>query len=198
VGLVGRGQRTGRTVRNWTATSNPLRDTILVVRPSIPAPRGAFRPWILALCLAAATSAPALGRPPTPPLEVQLVPLDALRPGATARFRVVVVPRFPADEIRIDVRPGRGVPWVSGARSLRVPARVDRPLEHQFAVRVPTDRREPLYVRIEATGPNGVTWRRGVGLGLGPDARADRARIVPDGRGGTTIEYEAAPARTRR
>jgi len=165
------------------------------VRPTLLAPRGAFRPWILALCLAAAWSAPALGRPPTPPLEVQLIPLDPLRPGATARFRVVAVPRFPADEIRVEVRPGRGVPWVSGSRTLRAPARAGRPLEHEFAVRVPTAGREPLYVRIEAVGPGGVVWRRGVGMGLGPDARAERARIVSDGRGGTTIEFEAGTQR---
>lgn len=165
------------------------------MRHNLPAPRGAFRLWILALCLAAAWSAPALGRPPTPPLEVQLLPLDPLRPGATARFRVVAIPRFPADEIRVEVRPGRGVPWISGLRTLRARARADRPLEHEFAVRVPTTGREPLYVRIEAVGPGGVVWRRGVGLGLGPDARAERARTVPDGRGGTALEFEAGTRR---
>jgi hypothetical protein len=144
------------------------------------------------------SAAPAWARPPTPPLEVQLVPLDPLRPGATARFRVVAIPRFLADEIRIEVRPGRGVSWVSGARTLRARARADSRVEHTFAVRVPTSSREPLYVRIEAVGAGGKIWRRGVGMGLGPDPRAERARTVPDGRGGTTVEFETAPAGARR
>ena len=55
--------------------------------------------------------------------------------------------------------------------------------------------REPLYVRFEATGPNGVVWKRGLGLGLGPEPPH---RTVPDGQGGQAFEFDAAPARSSR
>ena len=143
---------------------------------------------------AACLASPSFARPPIPPLEVRLEALDPLTPGQPARFRIAVVPRFPADEIRVEVRSGAEVRWLAGARSFRVGAKRDLTVERQFTVRVPAGARAPLYVRVEAVGPGGVVWRRGVGMGLGPDARAERARIVPDGRGGTVIEYEAAPA----
>jgi hypothetical protein len=125
---------------------------------------------------------------------VQLVPLDPLVPGHAARFRVTAVPRFPADEITIEVVPGPGVRWLSGTRSLHAAVRRDVSLEHSFSVRVPDRGRAPLYVRFEARGPNGVVWRRGAGLGLGPEPPS---RVVPDGRGGQAVEYDAAPAGSR-
>jgi hypothetical protein len=122
---------------------------------------------------------------------VKLEPLDPLTPGHAARFRLTAVPRFPADEIRIEIVPGPGVKWLGGLRSFRVAAKRDVSLERVFQVRVPDRGREPLYVRFEATGPNGVVWKRGLGLGLGPEPPH---RTVPDGRGGQAVEYDAAPA----
>lgn len=130
----------------------------------------------------------------SPPVEVLLEPLDPIRPGGTARFRVSVIPRFPADEVRIDVHIAPAISWVSGPRSARRLAHKDGRTDFEFSVRVPTTGWHPLHVAIEALGPGGVVWRRGVGLGLGPNPRADRARVVPDGRGGQALEFEAAPA----
>jgi len=164
---------------------------------SFGAARHALRASLLALAAALAVACPtslAFARPPTPPLEVKLEPLDPLVPGHAARFRVVAVPRFPADEITIEVIPGPSVKWLSGVRRLRAPARKDVPLERQFTVRVPDHTREPLYVRFEARGPNGVLWKRGAGLGLGP---LPVGRAGPDGRGGQVIEFDAAPAGAR-
>ena len=141
--------------------------------------------------VAACLVSPALARPPLPPLEVKLEPLDPLTPGHAARFRITAVPRFPADEIRVEVVPGPGVRWLSGLRTFRAAAQRDVSLERVFSVRVPDTTREPLYVRFEARGPNGVVWKRGAGLGLGPEPPS---RSVPDGRGGTAVEYLAAPA----
>src|SRR5262245_1337883 len=161
---------------SFSATRYALRIPLLLLAP---------------LALAACFAAPALARPPIPPLEVRLDALDALTPGATARFRIAVVPRFAADEIRVEIRTGAEVRWVSGARAFRTDAKRDASVEREFTVRVPPAARAPLYVRVEAAGPNGVVWRRGVGMGLGPDLRAERARTVPDGRGGTALEFEA-------
>lgn len=162
---------------------------------SFGAARPALRPLLVAAILAAVCSAtPAFARPPIPPLEVQLTPLDPLLPGHVARFRITAVPRFPADEITIEVVPGPGVTWVAGARRLRTTARRDVALERVFSVRVPDHGRRPLYVRFEATGPNGARWRRGAGIGLGPQAQG---RAVQDGRGGEAIEYDAAKADAR-
>ena len=159
------------------------------------AARPALRPLLGAAFLAAVCSAaPAYARPPIPPLEVQLTPLDPLVPGHAARFRITAVPRFPADEITIEVAPGPGVTWLAGAKSLRAAARRDVTLERVFRVRVPDHGRSPLYVRFEATGPNGQRWRRGAGIGLGPEAQG---RVVSDGRGGQAIEYDAAKAGAR-
>lgn len=130
----------------------------------------------------------------SPPVEVFFEPLDPVRPGGTARFHVSVIPRFPADEVRIDVRTAPAISWVSGPRSTRRLVHKDGRTDIEFSVRVPTTGRHPLHVAIEALGPGGVVWRRGVGLGLGPNPRADRARVVPDGRGGQALEFEAAPA----
>jgi hypothetical protein len=142
---------------------------------------------VVAACLAS----PGFARPPLPPLEVKLEPLDPLAPGHAARFRLTAVPRFPADEIRVEIVPGPNVRWLGGVRTFRVAARRDVLLERVFSVRVPDRTRESLYVRFEATGPNGVVWKRGAGLGLGPEPPS---RTVPDGRGGTAVEYDAAPA----
>jgi len=162
---------------------------------SFGAARPALRPLLVAATLAALCSAaPAFARPPIPPLEVQLTPLDPLLPGHAARFRITAVARFPADEITIEVVPGPGVTWLAGTRSLRAAARQDVTLERVFSVRVPDHGRSPLYVRFEATGPHGQHWRRGAGIGLGPQAQG---RVVSDGRGGQAIEYDAAKAGAR-
>jgi len=162
---------------------------------SFGAARPALRPLLVAAILAAGCSAaPAFARPPIPPLEVQLTALDPLLPGHAARFRITAVARFPADEITIEVVPGPGVTWLAGTKSLRAAARQDVTLERVFSVRVPDHGRSPLYVRFEATGPHGQHWRRGAGIGLGPQAQG---RVVPDGRGGQAIEYDAAKAGAR-
>lgn len=137
---------------------------------------------------------PALARPPLPPLEVKLEALDPLVPGHAARFRLTAVPRFPADEIQVEIVPGPGVRWLSGVRSFRALASRDVSLERVFSVRVPDRGREPLYVRFEAKGPHGVVWKRGAGVGLGPEPPS---RTVSDGRGGQAIEYDAAKASPR-
>jgi hypothetical protein len=104
------------------------------------------------------------------------------------------VPRVPTDEIRVTVRPAPAVAWVAGERSARRAARRDEPSEFDFSVRVPASGRHALYVQVEIAGADGRIWRRGVGLGLGPNPRAERAHTVPDGRGGQTLEYEAGTA----
>jgi hypothetical protein len=131
---------------------------------------------------------------PQPPIDVTLEPIDSLKPGRVARFRLVVVPRVPTDEIRVLAQPAPEVAWVAGERSARRAARRDERGEFTFSVRVPVSGRHALYVQVEITGADGKVWRRGVGLGLGPNPRAERARAIPDGRGGQVLEYEAAAA----
>lgn len=156
---------------------------------------------LLAACLPArAAEAPGTPPPvcrvkPQPPLDVRLEALDPLRPGQVARFRLTVVPRVPTDEIRVVGLPSPDVEWVAGERAARRQARRDGESEFLFAVRVPRVGRHALYVRVEITAGDGTLWRRGVGLGLGPNPRAERARVTADGRGGEVLEYEAAPAR---
>jgi hypothetical protein len=125
---------------------------------------------------------------------VRLEALDALKPGRVARFRLTAIPRVSADEIRILAQPAPEVAWIAGRRAERRFAHRDEPNEFTFSVRVPARGRHALHVVVEITAADGRVWRRGVGLGLGPDPRAERARVVPDGRGGKAIEYEAAPA----
>ena len=133
---------------------------------------------------------------PQPPLDVKLEALDPLKPGGVARFRLTAVPRVPTEEIRVQVQPAAAVAWVAGRRGERRAARRDEPAGFEFSVRVPARGRHALHVAVEITAADGTVWRRGAGLGLGPDPRAERARIVSDGRGGQAIEYEAAPAAT--
>jgi hypothetical protein len=129
-----------------------------------------------------------------PPIDVALEALDPLRPGAIVRFRVTATPRLSAGELRIDVRPGDGVEWVAGARAQRRDGRRDETAAFEFAVRVPRSGRHPLHVEVSLEGAEGRRWRRGVGIGLGPNPRADAARQLPDGRGGEVLEYPAGPA----
>jgi hypothetical protein len=131
---------------------------------------------------------------PQPPLDARLEALDPLKPGKVVRFRLTVVPRVPTEEIRVHARAGSAVTWISGERRWRQGGRRDMAAEFAFSVRVPTAGRHALHLDVEITAADGTVWHRGVGLGLGPNPRAERARIVSDGRRGKTLEFEAAPA----
>jgi len=172
-----------------------LRAVHLSRSASFGAARPALRAVLAALVVAACFASHADARPPLPPLEVKLEALDPLLPGHAARFRWSAVPRFPGDEIRVEIVSGPSIRWMSGVRTFRARALRDVSLERVFSVRVPERGREALYVRFEATGPNGVVWKRGAGLGLGPESPW---RSVSDGRGGQAVEYDAAPARAQR
>jgi len=113
-----------------------------------------------------------------------------------ARFRVTAVARFPVEQIQFEARPGSRVGWYAGSRTLTRRAQRNLSTDYDFAVRVPSTGLSPLYVRIAASGPGGVVWKRGVGMGLGSNPRAERARTLPDGRGGKVLQFEAAPVST--
>jgi hypothetical protein len=136
----------------------------------------------------------AVAHKPQPPLDLKLEALDPLAPGAAVRFRMTAVPRVPTEEVRLYAEPAPAVQWLAGERNARRMAGLGQPVELAFSLRVPTGGRYALHVVAEITGPDGTVWRRGAGLGLGPNPRADRARVVADGRGGRTLVYEAAPA----
>lgn len=161
-----------------------------------PRPGGAQTGPPTAASPAAGPAAPRCLIKPQPPLDVKLEALDPLKPGGVARFRLTAVPRVPTEEVRVQVQPAAGVAWVAGRRGDRRAARRDEPAGFEFSVRVPARGRHALHVTVEITAADGTVWRRGAGLGLGPDPRAERARVVADGRGGQAIEYEAAPAAT--
>jgi hypothetical protein len=211
--LAAAGQTAGRTVRERTSTGNPRAPSACYTfgvrsriqhphpRPGRPRATASLLPAAFACVAALATAGLTLAAPaprpaikPQPPLEVKLEALDALQPGHAVRSRLIATPRLPVEEIRVTALPAPEVAWLAGRRAERRAARRDEPGEFRFTVRVPRDGRHPLYLRVEITAADGTVWQRGVGLGLGPDPRAERARVVPDGRGGEAIEYDAAPA----
>jgi hypothetical protein len=184
----------GRLLASVLAVATLLAATARPGRGAAPAPAASRSPAPAAAALPARPAAPRCLIKPQPPLDVKLEAFDPLRPGEVARFRLTAIPRVAAEEIRVEAQPAAEVAWVAGRRSDRRAARRDEPTAFEFSVRVPARGRHALHVTVEMTAADGTVWRRGAGLGLGPDPRAERARVVADGRGGRAIEYEAAPA----
>lgn len=165
----------------------------------------ACRAFLVATALSPAailvsTPAASAGVPPSckvlPPVEVRLVPLDAAAPGSIARFTLEVVPRSGVPrEVRVRWLPSSpDLVWVEGERSATRPAQRDERQAFDVAVRVPRSGQQVLHCQVEVVTESGTVWRRGVGVALGPEALAARGRLVPDGAGGTLLQFDAAPA----
>lgn len=145
------------------------------------------------------TTRPAEATPPRPPIDLRLVLLDTPRPGRDVPFAVEATPLLPASELRLTIAPPRDVALVRGrgAESRRdvAPGRAQR---FEGALRVPPGRRHFVYVRAELVTASGRRYSRGEHLVVLAGALAvpdPVARTMPDGRGGTLVEYDAAPGK---
>jgi hypothetical protein len=129
-----------------------------------------------------------------PPLEVALVPLTKLTPGKTAEFRLTVTPRTETAEIRVHTRVAKEISWLSGQQEFRSAAELDQSRDYFFSVVVPKKGYHPLHIVVEITGSDGKSWRRGVGLGLGPHPQKDKKRVVNGVGTRTYLDFPAVPA----
>lgn len=146
--------------------------------------------------LAMITAAPVLATPPRPPLDLRIVLLEAPPPGRDVSFAIEVTPLIPGAELRVSIVPPADVSLVRGrridTRRDLAPGRLQR---FEAAVRVPPGRRRHVYVRAELVTAGGRRYTRGehlvvlAGALVSPDPAV---RVVPDGRGGTLVEHEAA------
>lgn len=135
---------------------------------------------------------------PLPPIDVRILPLDGLAPEGVGRFAVEVTPLVPAREVRVRWLPSSGrLRWVSGDSLASRPAGLESMQRFEVALRVPAHGLETLHCQVEIVTEDGRTWRRGVGVALGPEVVRARGRLAPDGEGGHFVEFEAAIADQR-
>lgn len=158
--------------------------------------RPLFATLLLALVALTALLIPAGATPPRPPLELRVVLLETPRPGRDTPFAVEVTPLLPGAELRLTVAPAADVALVRGRRvEVRRDVAPGRGQRFEGALRVPPGRRHHVYVRAELVTANGRRYTRGEHLVVlaGPLAEPDPVpRIVPDGQGGTLVEFDAA------
>lgn len=154
------------------------------------------------LALLAALPRPVAATPPRPPLELVLRLLEDPVPGRPVRYAIEVTPLVPVERLRIRVLPPRGVELASGDTATTV-RDVPRGQARRFegSLRVPPGRRHWVRVSAEATTSSGHTWTRGEHLVIlaGPLAVPDPPqRVVPDGRGGSVVEFDGTIVRPAR
>ena len=150
-----------------------------------------------ALALLATLATDTAATPPRPPLDLRLVLLETPRPGHEVPFAVEVTPLHPdGGEVRLTITPPGDVPLVRGRRSeVRRDVARGRTQRFEGALRVPPGKRRFVYVRAELVTPAGRRYTSGghlVVLAGPPDTPDPVERVVPDGRGGTLVEYDAA------
>ena len=134
--------------------------------------------------------------PPRSPIDLRVTLLETPRPGRDVPFAIEATPLLPGAELKVTIAPPRDVALVRGrpneSRRDVAPGRTQR---FDGAVRVPPGRRHYVYVRAELVTREGRRYVQGQHLVVlaGPLATPDpQGRIVPDGRGGTLVEYDAA------
>lgn len=144
---------------------------------------------------------PVAATPPQPPLELRLVLLESPRPGRTVGFAIEATALVPAERLRLRLTLPRDVTLARGDSLATVADPMPgRPHRFEGAFRLPPGQRRHVRVRAEIVTPGGATWTRGAHLELlaGMPATPDPVgRAVPDGRGGTLVEYDGEADRGR-